>query len=56
VKPSTRYQLRPSIRVADRVIHDAEARPTETMTVAQILSRSSNVGVITVALGLGRIT
>jgi len=38
-----------SIHVADRVIHDAEPRGTETMTVAQILSRSSNVGAITLA-------
>jgi len=38
-----------SIHVADRVIHDAEPRGTETMSVAQILSRSSNVGAITLA-------
>jgi len=54
VAPTTRYTLPPSIRIADRVIHDAEERPTETMTVARILSQSSNVGVITVALGLGK--
>jgi len=41
-----------SIRVADRVIHDAEIRPTERMTVAQILQRSSNVGAITIATRL----
>jgi len=54
VSPSTQYVLPPSIRVADRVIHDAEPRGTETLSVAQILSRSSNVGVVTVALGLGK--
>jgi len=54
VAPSTRYSLRPEIRVADRVIHDAEPRGTETMTVSQILFKSSNVGVITLALGLGK--
>jgi cell division protein FtsI (penicillin-binding protein 3) len=54
VSPGTRYTLPPSIRIADRVIHDAEERPTETMTVARILSQSSNVGVVTVALGLGK--
>ena len=54
VTPRTAYTLPYSIEVADRVIHDAEERGTETMTVADILSRSSNVGVITLALGLGR--
>jgi cell division protein FtsI (penicillin-binding protein 3) len=54
VTPRTAYTLPYSIEVADRVIHDAEGRGTETMTVAEILSRSSNVGVITLALGLGR--
>jgi cell division protein FtsI (penicillin-binding protein 3)/stage V sporulation protein D (sporulation-specific penicillin-binding protein) len=49
VTPSTTLTLPPSIRVADRVIHDAEPRGTETMSVAQILSHSSNVGAITLA-------
>src|SRR5213076_138199 len=38
-----------SIHVADRVVHDAERRPTERMTVSQILQRSSNVGAVTIA-------
>jgi cell division protein FtsI/penicillin-binding protein 2 len=49
VTPQTKFTLPYSIRVADRVIHDAEVRPTETMTVAQILQRSSNVGAVTIA-------
>jgi cell division protein FtsI (penicillin-binding protein 3)/stage V sporulation protein D (sporulation-specific penicillin-binding protein) len=49
ITPRTSFLLPPSIRVADRVIHDAEARPTERMTVAQILQHSSNVGAITIA-------
>jgi cell division protein FtsI (penicillin-binding protein 3)/stage V sporulation protein D (sporulation-specific penicillin-binding protein) len=53
VSPSTRFRLPYSIRVADRVIHDAEPRPTEWMTVSQILARSSNVGAITIARLLG---
>ena len=56
VKPSTRYTLPYEIKVADRTIHDAEPRGTQTMTVSQILSQSSNVGVITLALGLGKPT
>ena len=49
VTPRTSFILPPEIRVADRVIHDAEVRPTQRMTVAQILQRSSNVGAITIA-------
>ncbi len=54
VSPQTKFTLPYSIRVADRVIHDAEPRGTETMTVAQILQRSSNVGAITIAKMLGK--
>jgi cell division protein FtsI (penicillin-binding protein 3) len=54
VKSWTKYRLPYSIQVSDRVIHDAEERGTQTMTVAEILSHSSNVGVVTLALGLGR--
>lgn len=49
VTPQTRFTLPYSIHVADRVVHDAERRGTETMTVAQILQRSSNVGMVTIA-------
>ena len=54
VSPSTAYTLAPSIHVADREIHEAELRDTETMTVAQIVARSSNVGAITLAQLLGK--
>jgi cell division protein FtsI (penicillin-binding protein 3)/stage V sporulation protein D (sporulation-specific penicillin-binding protein) len=53
VTPGTKFRLPYSIHVADRVIHDAELRRTETLTVAQILSHSSNVGAITIAERLG---
>jgi cell division protein FtsI/penicillin-binding protein 2 len=49
VTPQTKFTLPYSIQVADRRIHDAEQRGTETMTVAQILQRSSNVGTVTIA-------
>ena len=49
VTPRTRFTLPYSIQVADRRIHDAEQRGTETMTVSQILQRSSNVGTVTIA-------
>jgi cell division protein FtsI/penicillin-binding protein 2 len=49
VTPTTSFTLPPCIQVADKCIHDAETRGTETMSVGQILSHSSNVGVITIA-------
>ncbi|HUZ98300.1 MAG TPA: penicillin-binding protein 2 [Gaiellaceae bacterium] len=49
VTPQTSFLLPDSIHVADRIVHDAEIRPTERMTVAQILQRSSNVGAVTIA-------
>jgi cell division protein FtsI (penicillin-binding protein 3) len=53
VSPSTRFVLPYEIQVADRRIHDAELRGTETLSVSQILSRSSNVGAITLAERMG---
>lgn len=53
VGPQTRFTLAPTINVADRVIREAHTRGTETMTVQQILSESSNVGTITIAQRLG---
>ena len=54
VAPSTRYTLETSIQVADRIIHEHEPRATQRMSVAQILSQSSNVGTITLAQLLGK--
>jgi cell division protein FtsI (penicillin-binding protein 3)/stage V sporulation protein D (sporulation-specific penicillin-binding protein) len=54
VTPQTKFVLPPLLRVADRIIHDAEPRGTETMTVTQILQRSSNIGTVTIAEKLGQ--
>jgi cell division protein FtsI (penicillin-binding protein 3) len=54
VTPNTTFTLAPSIKVADRTIEEAEPRSTETMTVAGMLARSSNVGTIVLAQLLGR--
>ncbi len=54
VSPTTKFRLPYKIPVADRIIHDAVPRGTETMTVAEILTRSSNVGVVTLAQQLQR--
>ncbi len=54
VTPREKFTLPYAIQVADRRIHDAEPRGTETMSVAKILSKSSNVGAITLAELLGK--
>jgi cell division protein FtsI (penicillin-binding protein 3) len=54
VSPNTTFTLQPTIKVADRTIGEAEPRPTETMTVAEMLARSSNIGTITLAELVGK--
>jgi cell division protein FtsI/penicillin-binding protein 2 len=53
VTPETTFALPPQLHVADRIIEDAEARPTVTLSVAEILAHSSNVGAATIGLQLG---
>jgi len=53
VTPRTSFRLRPTIRVADRVIREAHLRGTQRMTVRSIVERSSNIGTITIAQRLG---
>ena len=53
VSPDTAFTLPYEIQVADRRIHDSHERGTERMTVDEIISRSSNVGTITLAQELG---
>jgi cell division protein FtsI (penicillin-binding protein 3) len=53
VSPRTEFTLPYELQVADRTIHDSHERGTERMTVAQILSHSSNVGTVTLAQLLG---
>ena len=54
VSPSTSFLLPPALRVGDRVIHDAEQRGTERMTVRKILSVSSNIGAVTIGERMGK--
>jgi cell division protein FtsI/penicillin-binding protein 2 len=44
VTPNTEFNVPPVLQVADRQIHDAEDHGDETLTVAQILKVSSNIG------------
>jgi cell division protein FtsI/penicillin-binding protein 2 len=53
VSPGTMFDLPPQIQVADRTIHDDSPRGYETLTTAQILAQSSNVGAIEIARKLG---
>jgi cell division protein FtsI/penicillin-binding protein 2 len=53
VTPTTEFVLPPQLQVADRTIEDAEERGTETMSVATILARSSNVGAVTIGEKVG---
>ncbi len=53
VTPATEFVLPPELQVADRTIKDAEERGTETMSVAQILARSSNIGAVTIGQKVG---
>jgi cell division protein FtsI/penicillin-binding protein 2 len=54
VGPQTTFRLAPSIKLYDREIREDDRDVTETMSVAQILSRSSNVGLVRLAQALGK--
>lgn len=53
VTPQTTFDLPVNLQVADRSIHDAESRGPETLSVAQILAQSSNVGAVSIGLRMG---
>jgi cell division protein FtsI (penicillin-binding protein 3) len=46
ITPSTPFNIPDQIQVAEKTIHDDTEHPEETLTTAQILARSSNVGAI----------
>ncbi|MEA2472352.1 MAG: hypothetical protein QOE06_267 [Thermoleophilaceae bacterium] len=53
IQPSTLFQLGPTIQVADRTIRESHAGGGGTLTTADILAQSSNVGTVTIGLRLG---
>ncbi len=53
VTPDTPFNLGPTIKVADREIGEAHDAGYRTLTTAQILKESSNVGAVTIGLRLG---
>jgi cell division protein FtsI (penicillin-binding protein 3) len=55
VTPATLFNVPPELQVADRTIHDAEDHGYESLTTAQILAQSSNIGADLIAGRLGRV-
>lgn len=53
VTPETSMFLPANLTLYDRTLHDAEPRGDVTLTVAQILAHSSNVGAVKIALKQG---
>lgn len=53
VSPETVFELPPSIQVADRTIEEPHPRGPLSLSVAEILAQSSNVGAVKVGLATG---
>ena len=51
ITPSSGFDVPDHIQVADKVIHDDTEHGNESLTTAQILAQSSNVGAITIGPG-----
>jgi cell division protein FtsI (penicillin-binding protein 3) len=53
VAPETPIAVPYELHVADRILHDAEAHGNETLSVADVLKQSSNIGAVQIALKMG---
>jgi cell division protein FtsI/penicillin-binding protein 2 len=53
VTPDTELNVPSVLQVADRQIHDADSHGDETLSVAQVLSRSSNIGADEIGMEVG---
>jgi cell division protein FtsI/penicillin-binding protein 2 len=53
ITPETEFDLPVALEVADRTITDAHERGPESLTVAQILAQSSNIGAVMIGQRLG---
>jgi len=53
IAPDTSFDLPPTLQVADRTIKEAHDRGAVTLTTAQILAQSSNIGAVKIGLKLG---
>jgi cell division protein FtsI (penicillin-binding protein 3) len=54
IGPEERFSVPDTLNLYGDVFHDAEAHPTQSMSVTDILAQSSNVGAITIARALGK--
>ena len=54
INPTTKFDLPPQIQVADRTIEEAHGRGAITLSTAEILAQSSNVGSVMIGLKLGK--
>ncbi|MBI4743628.1 MAG: penicillin-binding protein 2 [Actinobacteria bacterium] len=54
VRPQDVFYLPSTIKVADKEIKEAHERPPGNFTFSQIVSKSSNVGAVTIGLKLGK--
>jgi cell division protein FtsI (penicillin-binding protein 3) len=52
--PQSLLSLPPTLRVGDRTIHEAHARPAVTWSLSQIVTKSSNVGAVKLGMALGK--
>lgn len=52
-RPDSAFRLPPTIKVGGRVIHESHSRGTATMTLADIVTQSSNVGAVKLGQALG---
>ena len=53
VAPDTPISVPAQLTLYDRTLHDAEAHGDETLSVADVLKRSSNIGAVQIALKMG---
>ena len=53
VTPETSFNLAPTLTLYDRTLHNNEERGWATMTTADILAKSDNVGAATIGIKLG---
>jgi cell division protein FtsI/penicillin-binding protein 2 len=53
IQPGTRFDLPPTIKVADRTIKESHDRGYVSLSVGQILAQSSNVGAVKIGLRQG---
>jgi cell division protein FtsI (penicillin-binding protein 3) len=53
VAPDTPILVPAQLTLYDRTLHDAEAHGDETLSVADVLKRSSNIGAVRIALKMG---